>query len=214
MPYKCTELQRIEIKVAPFPAPEIVTEVDDNIFCKVTRHSQIVDALSLPQLGGTYAGQTVIAVDSASYRCDELFKQVITTAVVPGPLVSTVREDRDFCEINTDTQVVKTVPSRDVGDGYSGGKVVGFSSQPYKCDKIIPNQNGLCDSSFPRDYYGLRRQGLLREDHNDSNSLVARQPSVGDVIAGGTVIATDAVSYLCDTLFKSSVTTAAVPSPR
>ena len=52
VPYKCTELQRIEIKVAPFPAPEIVTEVDDNIFCKVTRHSQIVDALSLPAIGG------------------------------------------------------------------------------------------------------------------------------------------------------------------
>ena len=34
-PYKCDELQRITITVAAFPAPEIDTERDDNLFCKV-----------------------------------------------------------------------------------------------------------------------------------------------------------------------------------
>ena len=213
VPYKCTELQRIEIKVAPFPAPEIVTEVDDNIFCKVTRHSQIVDALSLPAIGDAYDGRTVIAVDSASYRCDELFKQVITTAVVPGPLVSTVREDRDFCEINTDTQVVKTVPSRDVGDGYSGGKVVGFSSQPYKCDKLFQIKTDYATVPSPEITTASEDRDFCEKTTTTQIVSSLAQPSVGDVIAGGTVIATDAVSYLCDTLFKSSVTTAAVPSP-
>ena len=46
----------------------------------------------------------------------------------------------------------------------------------------------------------------------DANGLAAL-PSVGDAVTGGVVIATDSVSYLCDKLFKTSVTTAVVPSP-
>jgi len=224
-PYKCAELQRVTITVAPFPAPVIRTEIEDNDFCEAYRNTQILTAdelvaSPLPAIGDVYGSEWVIGVDSSPYLCDSLVRTTVISATVPSVVKTSTRKDNDFCEVSVVSfiDLVATGVGHAVGDVALGGTIIEVSVDPYKCD-TLQRVTYTVAPTFPAPVIRTEiEDNDFCEAYRNTQVVTAAElattplPEIGDVYGSEWVIGVDSDPYLCDSLIRTTIISATVPS--
>lgn len=229
----CSEdYRRVDISTVIIPTLPSISERVDKEFCNITTKRWVdFDASRnagvgtlLPDIGSADpTDSTRIVIDSSLQSIGQSALAVFTVSygVFPTEPVSSIREDQQYCRINTESYYAlgDTTDLPSVGDVLEGGQVVvDATAQDISCGDV--RRFSVSTAVIPTPIIKSRSTNdewceTYTEAHYDLSAAIDALPGLGTAGETGYVVVDAKIDDVgCGELRKSTVTYASVPSEK